>query len=107
MLFKEGESIDGVYIIIKGEFEYYKYIGKSWLEKTKSNYVKNSVMNKIPNPQKYKRTSLSLMQRGEVIGMEEIFEIFYDIKETLSYEIDKLIMKDKFPKTCDMRMEEA
>ena len=27
VIFKEGDVVDGVYIIISGEFEYYKYMG--------------------------------------------------------------------------------
>lgn len=84
VIFKEGDVVDGVYIIISGEFEYYKYMGQSGLGKTKSSWVKQTIINKIPNPNNYKRTNLIIMQKGEIVGFEEIYEAISNIQETIS-----------------------
>jgi CRP-like cAMP-binding protein len=78
VLFKEGDPIDGVYIIISGEYEYFKNVGDPDFDKTSSKWVefaiKSNIKGDINNTSK---RSIAIIQSGEIIGFEEIYENFY------------------------------
>lgn len=77
IIFKEGEPIDGVYIIIEGEFEYLKAIPNLDKDKSKSQWIYKALsIDKVPLVE-YQRKSIAIIQSGDILGFEELYENHY------------------------------